>query len=116
VPSSVQSSAVELDNYRERRPPISILLLAALAVAAAFAALLRTDLAGHIIGYVLGSFLCVALVTIFIKLDLKRRNSRDVVYLEMRGIRYVWSLVLASGFAACAIHSWYIAAELAARS
>lgn len=114
--SRAETLPVDLESYRERRPPISVLVLAVLAVAAAFALLTLTGFSAHIVGYLLGSFVSVILVTIFIKIDLRRRNSRDVVYLEARGVRFIWSFVLASGIAACVLHAWYMAAELAERS
>lgn len=103
------------EEYRERRAPIYLLGLAALAVAASFALLAFTSLTTHIVGYVLGSFVCVVLVALFIKVDHGRRTAADVVYLELRSARYAWSFVLASGVAGCVVHAWYLATELAAR-
>ncbi len=82
----------------------------------AFAMLTWPGLAANVAGYTLGSFGCVGMVALFVKVDSARRNSTEVVYLEAPFLRYLWSAVLLAGIGACGVHAWYIATELAARA
>jgi hypothetical protein len=107
---------LEEDGYRVQRPPVWILGIAVVVVGLALAMLTRSGLAANVIGYVLGSFGCVGVVALFIKVDSTRRNSADVVYLEVPVVRYLWSAVLIAGIGTCAVHAWYVATELAART
>src|SRR5262245_42525738 len=107
---------LEEDDYLVQRPPIWILGIAAAVVVLAYTLIFRPGLASNVIGYVLGSFVCVGSVALFIKVDSIRRNSANVVYIESPAVRYIWSAVLIAGIAACGVHAWKIAEELAARS
>lgn len=104
------------DTYRVQRPPLWILAIAVVVVALAFAMFTRSELTAHLVGYLLGSFVCVGVVALFIKVDSTRRNSADVVYVEVPGLRYAWSFVLIAGISACGLHAWQVATELAARA
>jgi len=104
------------ETYQEQRPPLWILAIAVVVVALAFVLLARSELAAHLVGYILGSFVCVGVVALFIKVDSTRRSSADVVYLEVPGLRYAWSVVLIAGISACGLHAWQVATELAARA
>ena len=104
------------EDYQERRPPLWILAVAVIDVAVAFGLFALSDLTSHIVGYLLGSFVCVSVVALFIKVDSARRNSADVVYLEVPGLRYAWSAVLIAGISACVLHALPVASELAART
>jgi hypothetical protein len=102
-------------SYREVRPPLSLLAVAACSVCAAFVLLDFADFGVHLAGYALGSFVSTGLVMVFMKVDLARRVSSDGSYLERRGARFLWSAVLLAGLVACALHAWQIATELAVR-
>lgn len=104
------------DDYLLRRPPVWILGIAAVVVILAFALIFRPGMVSNIVGYVLGSFVCVGAVALFIKVDSARRNSAKVVYLESPAVRYLWSAVLIAGISTCGVHAWKVAEELAARS
>jgi hypothetical protein len=105
---------LEEDDFQVRRPPAWILGIAVVVVVLAFAMLTRSGLAANVVGYTLGSFGCVGMVALFIKVDSARRNSADVVYIEAPVLRYLWSGVLVAGIGACVVHAWYVATELAA--
>lgn len=101
------------DTDVEKRPPIIVMLAACLVVAATFVLLRWPDFTVHVIGYMLGSVVCAALAAAFVRIDAARRTAGNVVYLEFRAARYVWSGILSAGIAGCSIHAWHIADHLA---
>jgi hypothetical protein len=103
----------EFGEVVEKRPPITLLVLAGLAVVASAALAGASDLPAHIVGYVLGSVVCAGLLMAFARIDAARRHALDAVYLEVRALRGAWSVVLVLGIAACAWHAWNIASEWA---
>lgn len=104
----------ELGSYREKRAPITILVVAAIVVTVAYALLAVAEFTSHVVGYALGSVVTAGLVAVFMRMDAARRNASNVVYIESRAARYVWSVVLLAGIVACSVHAWHIASELAA--
>ncbi|QUQ63865.1 hypothetical protein [Kutzneria sp. CA-103260] len=105
----------EFGEVVEKRPPVTLLVLAGMAVAASVALVGASELPAHIVGYVLGSVVCAGLLAAFARVDAARRHALDAVYLEVRALRGAWSAVLVLGIAACAWHAWNIASELAVR-
>jgi energy-converting hydrogenase Eha subunit C len=100
-------------RWVEKGPPLAILAIAFVAVVAAFVLRSATAFDGHIVGYLLGSVACTALVVAFMKVDTARRTAGDVFYLEKPWTRYLWSAVLLAGIIASALHAWSIATTLA---
>ena len=109
----VDTESSVTDRWVEKGPPLAILAIAMVTVVAAFVLRSFGELDSHVVGYLLGSIVCTALVIAFMKMDTARRTAPDVVYLENRWARYLWSAVLLAGTVASALQAWSIATALA---
>ncbi len=98
-------------RVRSVSPPVPLLLLSLLCVVASILLAFAHGSASHAAGYLLGSIVAIALVAVFHRVDLERRQSP---YYVPRRIptRYAGVLV-AAGLAIASLHAWWLATELA---
>jgi uncharacterized membrane protein YfcA len=92
-------------------PPRSLLFGATVAVGASAAALLLPAVGAHIAGYMLGSAVTIALVGLFRRTDLRRRQS--AYYAPNRRLQRWGPTLVAAGMVVAAVHTWSIATALA---
>jgi hypothetical protein len=93
------------------RPPSSLLALAAACVASSAALLSLSALSTHVVGYALASVIAVALVGVFRRTDLARRQH--ALYLPRPTLTRYAGVIVALGVVVSAVHTWSIATELA---
>jgi VIT1/CCC1 family predicted Fe2+/Mn2+ transporter len=113
--STMEKEKSASESWDEQGPPWGILATAVAAVVGAFLLLTLQEFGSHVVGYLLGSVVCTGLVVLFMRVDLTRRTSAQVVYQENRRARHLWSAVLLAGIATSAVHAWFIATVLAVR-
>jgi UPF0716 family protein affecting phage T7 exclusion len=93
------------------RPPASLLVVAACCVGASAALLALPGLLTHVVGYVLGSVVAIALVGLYRRTDVQRRQH--ALYLPRASLTRYAGVIAALGVVAAALHTWSIATELA---
>jgi hypothetical protein len=93
------------------RPPASLLVLAACCVGSSAILLVLPGLLTHVVGYVLGSVVTIALVGVFRRTDVQR--GQQALYLPRASLTRYAGVIAAVGVAAAAVHTWSIATELA---
>jgi len=93
------------------RPPVGLLVLGLGAVVVSGATVGSRGLAGHGAGYVLGSVVTIGCVGLFHRIDRQRRQQP--LYEPHRFLTRYAGLVVALGIVVAAMHTWWIATELA---
>lgn len=94
-------------------PPTALLLGGALVVVAATALLVLEALFAHVLGYLLGTVVCIVLVTRYLQLDTRLAADSTVAYRPWDRSRAVCTLLLVVGLAVGTVHVWYLAFEAA---
>ncbi len=93
------------------RPPFNLLIAAAIAVAGGAALVVAPSFAGHVVGYVLSSFVALGLLGAFTRVDIMRRAGSR--YRAAPALRRVAPLIAVAGIGVASLHVWSIATELA---
>ncbi len=98
-------------NVERVRPPASLLVIAAFCVGSSGTLLVLPGLLTHVVGYALGSVVTIALVGVFRRTDVQRRQHP--LYLPRGALTRYAGVIVPLGLAVAAVHTWSIATELA---
>jgi hypothetical protein len=106
MPTSEQAGGIQT-----LPPPMPLLALAVASVVLSAGMFLLSGLVPHVAGYLFGSIVAIALVGLFHRIDLQRRQSP--YYVSSRLLTRWAGVVVAVGFVIAGVHTWWIATELA---